>query len=139
MGSVNHTGKNISSGFRATGIFPFNLKAIPDNAYKPSEVNTSTDLPESVVATPESSVAASLPTVANDASPPSLPEDIIPTSYDPVMTSVVLESPEKGSLTSINISILRSENDNDFDVPDIFDLPVSLHVFGNLVCDTANI
>ena len=40
------TVENIKRGFRATGIFPFNPAAIPEDAYAPSTLyETSTDVP----------------------------------------------------------------------------------------------
>jgi hypothetical protein len=63
------TVENIKSGFRATGFFPFNPAAIPEDAYAPStlyETSTSTDVPNlegsSQVNSTDISVTVSVPT-----------------------------------------------------------------------------
>jgi hypothetical protein len=63
------TVENIKSGFRATGIFPFNPAAIHEDAYAPStlyETSTSTDVPDleesSQVNSTDISVTISVPT-----------------------------------------------------------------------------
>jgi hypothetical protein len=61
------TVENIKRGFRATGIFPFNPAAIPEDAYAPSTLyETSTDVPtlegSSQVNSTDISVTVSVPT-----------------------------------------------------------------------------
>ena len=63
------TVENIKSCFRATGIFPLNPAAIPEDAYAPStlyETSTSTDVPtlegSSQVNSTDISVTVSVPT-----------------------------------------------------------------------------
>jgi len=61
------TVENIKRGFRATGIFPFNPAAIPEDAYAPSSLyETSTDVPtlegSSQINSTDISVTVSVPT-----------------------------------------------------------------------------
>ena len=61
---------NISSGFKATGIHPYNPRAIPNEAYAPSELYNSTSSSESCTEQVSEATSVEVPIAEKDNNAP---------------------------------------------------------------------
>lgn len=129
------TKKNVQSGFRACGIYPFNPKAIPSEAYLPS---TPFDRPQPTLASSTDSqviaeVAAEVVTVVQPGTSIVTPEQLIaltvanpaegdpaPTSFDPEEPTAARPAEGDGMETSSS-AVLQADWDSA--VTDIFAIP----------------